>query len=280
MKLFKVLCSTVWIALLVGCSAIANSDAAPSFSNNEAKIEWAFTQENQHPEKLLVEVIESATDSLDIAIYSLTHPEIVQAIKEAQKRGVAVRVITDKIQSGGKSQNEALKIVGSAGVPLKVNSHSGLMHHKMTIVDKKVVTTGSYNYSKAASTRNDEILMVIRDEEIAQSFADEFEKMWNDSSRFDTVEKRIAMEEEPENNTNSKKPANSETENTNKKVAANLPVPAAPSENCEDPLIKGNKNSMVYHVPGGQSYEKTNANVEMFCTTEEAEAAGYRAAKQ
>jgi len=60
---------------------------------------------------------------LDIAIYSLTYPDIVAAIKKAKQRGIAVGLITDKIQASGKSQTEALKILGSAGISLKINSH-------------------------------------------------------------------------------------------------------------------------------------------------------------
>nr|WP_290439078.1 phospholipase D-like domain-containing protein [Paenibacillus sp. GP183] len=45
----------------------------------------------------------SSKQTLDIAIYSLTHPDIVSAIKEANKRGVAIRIISDKIQSAGKT---------------------------------------------------------------------------------------------------------------------------------------------------------------------------------
>jgi phosphatidylserine/phosphatidylglycerophosphate/cardiolipin synthase-like enzyme len=43
--------------------------------------------------KMLIDVINSAKETLDIAIYSLTHPDIVAAIKEAKKRGVVVRII-------------------------------------------------------------------------------------------------------------------------------------------------------------------------------------------
>ncbi|CAH0120425.1 SPbeta prophage-derived endonuclease YokF [Paenibacillus sp. CECT 9249] len=51
---------------------------------------------------------------------------------------------------------------------------------------------------------------------------------------------------------------------------------------CKNPTIKGNKSKkgeLIYHVPGGQSYEVTKAE-EMFCTEEEAQAAGYRKAKR
>jgi phosphatidylserine/phosphatidylglycerophosphate/cardiolipin synthase-like enzyme len=154
--------------------------------------EYYFTQAGQHPEKALIDVINSSNQTLDIAIYSLTHPDIVAAIKEAKKRGVAVRIISDKIESAGKTQGEAMKLLGSAGITMKINKHSGLMHLKVTIADKKIVTTGSYNYSKAASTTNDEVLMVIHNEETAKSFSEQFERMWNDSKGFEALDKKIA----------------------------------------------------------------------------------------
>ena len=69
------------------------------------------------------------------------------------------------------------------------------------------------------------------------------------------------------------------------------PVAAEPSESanaelppasCENPQIKGNINSKgerIYHVPGGASYDATKAEM-MFCTEEEAAAAGFRKAKR
>jgi len=56
------------------------------------------------------------------------------------------------------------------------------------------------------------------------------------------------------------------------------PQPPAP---CSDPKIKGNINSKkekIYHLPGSPAYDRTIAE-EMFCTEEEALAAGYRKAK-
>jgi phosphatidylserine/phosphatidylglycerophosphate/cardiolipin synthase-like enzyme len=212
-----------------------------------ADIEWAFTQEDQAPEKLIVSIIGSAKSTLDIAIYSLTYPDIVQAIKDAQKRGVTVRLISDKLQSSGKSQVEALKILGSAGVPTKINKHSGLMHLKMIVADKKIATTGSFNFSKAATTDNDEVLLVIRNEETAKAFSDQFEKMWNDDNKFETIKLIIAQD------------TTTKPDSTTDKTETN-------SGACTNPMIKGNKDSKIYHVQGGQYYEKTTKNVVMFCS--------------
>lgn len=168
----------------------SSSKANQSTPSNDTK--YYFTQAGQYPEKALIDVIDSSKESLDIAIYSITHPDIVSAIKAAKKRGVSVRLITDKTESKGKAELEALKLLGSAGIPIKINKHSGLMHLKVTIADKKVVTTGSYNYSKAASTTNDEVLVVISNESAAKNFFEQFDRMWNDTKGFEKVDKSIA----------------------------------------------------------------------------------------
>lgn len=176
---------------LASCSIYASPSAtAPEAEGIHA--EWAFTQAGQKPENLLIGVIDDASETLDIAIYSLTKPDIVDAIKRAKQRGVKVRLITDRIQAGGKSQQEALKLLGSAGIPMKLNKHSGLMHLKMTIADGKTATTGSFNYSKAASTENDEVLMVLRNADVAKSFESQFEAMWTDTAAFAAVSPSIA----------------------------------------------------------------------------------------
>lgn len=49
---------------------------------------------------------------------------------------------------------------------------------------------------------------------------------------------------------------------------------------CAQGQIKGNLNSMIYHVPGGASYAKTAANVQCFDTEAQAQAAGFTRAKR
>ncbi|MFM1654874.1 phospholipase D-like domain-containing protein [Brevibacillus sp. B_LB10_24] len=252
--------------LMFGCSALGEPASVTKTADN--KIEWAFTQAKQHPEKLLIDVINSAQASLDVAIYSLTHPDVVAAIRDAKKRGVNVRVITDKQQLGGKSQTSALKILGSAGIPTKINTHNGLMHLKMVVADQKIATTGSFNYSKAASTVNDEVLVVLRDETVAKAFSQQFENMWNDQDAFESIELRIAQD-------TSVPSANEAAASDDAEETAD----EKPTAGCLVPKIKGNKNSKIYHLPGSPSYDQTTANVEYFCTEEEAQKAGYRKPK-
>lgn len=57
------------------------------------------------------------------------------------------------------------------------------------------------------------------------------------------------------------------------------PLTAADAAPCAVGQIKANRNSHIYHVPGGGSYARTRANVLCFATEAEAQAAGYRRAR-
>jgi hypothetical protein len=132
------------------------------------------------------------------------------------------------------------------------------MHLKVVIADQQITTTGSFNFSKAAATINDEVLMVIKNPDVAKSFTAEFESMWQDTKGFASISPKIAS-------------------------AGSVPVPpAAESEklsgSCSVKMIKGNPDSMLYHVPGQKYYDTLDQPV-LFCSEASAQAAGYRKSK-
>ncbi len=64
-------------------------------------------------------------------------------------------------------------------------------------------------------------------------------------------------------------------------TAPTTPIIDSTKTNCDQPLIKGNKNSMIYHVPEGRYYDTVaDHNAVYFCTEKDAEEAGYRKSKQ
>lgn len=164
-----------------------SSQAAALVGNtgsDTAKTEYYFPRAGQKAQPQLISIINSAQKTLDIAIYSLTNTQIGSAITQAHERGVSVRIITDQEQAGGQYQKSLLKGLVNVGIPVKENTHSGLMHLKVTIVDGKIATTGSYNYTKSAENTNDEVFVVLRDETAAQDFEAEFGNMWKDEKNF------------------------------------------------------------------------------------------------
>lgn len=176
------------ISLLTGCgspsSQVIDSPGIEIPYASQKQIEYAFTQDHQHPEKLLKNVISASKSTLDIAIYSITQKDIVDTILAAQKRGVKVRIITDQREAKNKNQAGELRRLRAVGIPIKENSHPGVMQLKVTIADGSVVTTGSYNYSHVASTTNDEVLVVIHNASIAKDWEAQFNRMWDDTKNF------------------------------------------------------------------------------------------------
>ena len=53
------------------------------------------------------------------------------------------------------------------------------MHHKFCVVDKSVLLTGSYNWTKSAADRNQENLLVTEDPKMVKAYISEFENLWD-----------------------------------------------------------------------------------------------------
>jgi phosphatidylserine/phosphatidylglycerophosphate/cardiolipin synthase-like enzyme len=151
----------------------------PTVQAGEPAIQAFFPRAGQDPAPVLVKLYSGASTSLDIAIYSLTHPDIVKAIGDARQRGVQVRVITDNEQAAGNTQKHAVDDLLTLGIPVKVNLHSGLMHLKMSVIDGKTATIGSYNYTQSASQQNDEVMTVVTQPAFVKSCQDEFNRLWD-----------------------------------------------------------------------------------------------------
>jgi phosphatidylserine/phosphatidylglycerophosphate/cardiolipin synthase-like enzyme len=122
----------------------------------------------------LVTAIKGARKSIHVMIYQLTSEDIVAALVAAHKRGVKVGIIVDK--SMLKSRRSPLEKLEEEGVPFWVDFRHAIFHHKVTVIDERLVLTGSFNYSAAAETRNAENLLLLEDETLARQYIKEWEK--------------------------------------------------------------------------------------------------------
>jgi phosphatidylserine/phosphatidylglycerophosphate/cardiolipin synthase-like enzyme len=146
-------------------------------------IEVFYGPEDQPTDKL-VEIYEQARRYIYIAVYGLTYPSLVKALVEAKKRGVDVRVITDRERMQDPKQRTAIETLRLAGIPVRVNQHDGLMHVKQTVVDDRINTSGSANYTGSANRYNDERLDVLTDPVTSAKAREKFLAMWKDEERF------------------------------------------------------------------------------------------------
>ena len=129
-------------------------------------------------ESRIIELLDKAEDSIYIAMYSFTDDQLGQAVVDAYGRGVDVKVLLDDGQDSEAGSREWPKLK-EAGVPVKVEHETGLLHHKFAVIDERLVITGSYNWSNNADDDNFENVVVISCEQIAEVYVKEFEEIWN-----------------------------------------------------------------------------------------------------
>lgn len=121
---------------------------------------------------------------LYVAVYGLTSPRAVEAMVAAKKRGVDVRLITDRQRTEDDRQRAALHALHLAGIPILINEHDGLMHLKQVVIDDEINTSGSMNHTTSGNHYNDERLDVMTDHAISVKAREKFLALWNDHSRY------------------------------------------------------------------------------------------------
>ncbi len=123
----------------------------------------------------LCEFIGEAKSSLFVCIYDLDLPEVADALLQAAKRGVAVRVVTDS----DNFRNDAVQRLVRANVPVKQDNRKEIMHNKFVVQDSKKVWTGSFNFTYNCAKKNDNNALAISSEAIAECYLAKFDEYWD-----------------------------------------------------------------------------------------------------
>jgi phosphatidylserine/phosphatidylglycerophosphate/cardiolipin synthase-like enzyme len=130
----------------------------------------------------LVRFVESAKNSIDLAVFDINLDQLVHSLLVASKRGVRVRVLVDARQAkGAYSLASTLK---KGGIKVRRGRQRGLMHHKFTIVDGKRIETGSFNYTNHATKAKQENQVYLDDSGIVSRFVVRFELSWGEAKEW------------------------------------------------------------------------------------------------
>ncbi|MBN1821488.1 MAG: T9SS type A sorting domain-containing protein [Prolixibacteraceae bacterium] len=172
-------------------------------SNSTGNIEVYFNTEVDHSvatnknaemlyksfDEKLIEFIDEATESIDLAIYNINNSgisNITDALNNAHNRGVKVRAITC-----GTTAHFGLDNSGSDIPDFSVlagpddNEREGIMHNKFMIIDassenaeRPIVWTGSTNLTEEQVDWDANNMVFIQDQTLAKAYTIEFEEMW------------------------------------------------------------------------------------------------------
>jgi phosphatidylserine/phosphatidylglycerophosphate/cardiolipin synthase-like enzyme len=137
---------------------------------NSYVVENYFCPEDQCEERIL-DVLSLANESIIFMQFSFTSDVIGDLLVEKHLEDVEIIGVFEKQQ---KSQWSEYQKLLDAGIHVSYAMNDGKMHHKVFIVDKKIVVFGSMNPSKNGNEKNDENVVIVHDEEVAGMFVGEF----------------------------------------------------------------------------------------------------------
>jgi len=173
---------------------------------NGIRLPWLVLSPNKTPgatfEDRLAQAMGAAKESIDVSIFALRSTKIAEAMAAALKRGVNVRLIMDEGQAGTPvfgiyaqwlAYQERTR--GPRDGHIEVRTLAGpdpgaefqlaqKNHHKFTLLDGKLVETGSANYTKYAAEANFENANFLDDATDVAAYQFVFEHIWGKAKPF------------------------------------------------------------------------------------------------
>ncbi len=154
--------------------------------DKEGKMCSALFAPDHNLRAALRHLIQSEQEKIAIAIYAFTDLHVANDLIKAHNRGVKIEVIVDP--SCLRSQYHKVDDLKDAGIAVYVykggakRGSSGIMHNKFalfskTVHNKKILWTGSFNFTKSASDTNQENVLLLDDPKIIGAYSDQFEKL-------------------------------------------------------------------------------------------------------
>lgn len=165
--------STILAALvfaLAGCSGPQKPATLPAAQSSSGCRCSVYFSPNGGCTDAIVSAVAGARKSILVQAYSFTSSRIAKALLEARKRGVDVRVILDGATTD--HQYSPADFFANSGISVRLDYAHAVAHNKLMVIDGETIITGSFNFTKAAESKNAENVLIIRDNSLAARYAD------------------------------------------------------------------------------------------------------------
>ncbi|MDR3638900.1 MAG: phospholipase D-like domain-containing protein [Isosphaeraceae bacterium] len=139
-------------------------------------VEAHFSPGDDCPRRI-AQLFERARGTADVCVFTITDNRVSDAILEAHRRGIAVRIITDNEKADDEGSD--IPRLKGAGIPVRIDRSEYHMHHKFAIFDESPLLTGSFNWTRGAAEYNEENFVITSDQRLIRLFAQRFERLWD-----------------------------------------------------------------------------------------------------
>lgn len=131
--------------------------------------------------EMLIGYIDQAQHTIHVASFEFNLTPVAEALIAAHRRGVQVQWVTDDehgIDADQEEDHGQFALLEKAGIEVRDDGRSALMHNKFWIFDAQTVWTGSTNITYNGAFRNNNNVIVLRSVDIARIYEREFQEMW------------------------------------------------------------------------------------------------------
>jgi phosphatidylserine/phosphatidylglycerophosphate/cardiolipin synthase-like enzyme len=155
---------------------VLSASPHPSVTVDGTPLHVYFSPDD-HVQSALLDLVANARSSIYFLAYSFTAAPLADAIRQRAAAGIKVAGVmeADEVKSNAGGVYAAFR---KAGLDVHLDGNPGLMHHKVMIIDGRIVVFGSYNFTASAETKNDENVVVMDNPEIAAQFMKEFQRVY------------------------------------------------------------------------------------------------------
>ncbi len=141
--------------------------------------------------KCIIDFIDGATKSLDIAVQELDEWDIAKAIIKARQRKVRTRLVleldylrsktpqADPFMAGGglKANREIHNAILRTAIRVQSDFNTNIFHQKFIVRDGNTVLTGSTNFTGTGTGKNLNHVVIIRDKKVAMTYSREYREI-------------------------------------------------------------------------------------------------------
>lgn len=140
----------------------------------------------------IIEAINLSEECIDIATFDFTSKEIADALLNAKRKGLKIRVLVDRKlleDSADDSQVRDLEEKGIDIKPLK-GKGKGVMKNSFVIFDGRLVMVGPYQLAEDEESYNYENALFFDEPGIVETYQNEFDKLFGARSILKTTPKK------------------------------------------------------------------------------------------
>ncbi|HDD72763.1 MAG TPA: hypothetical protein ENG00_01575 [Candidatus Aenigmarchaeota archaeon] len=175
----KITIPLLLILIISGCISSSPSPHLPQH-HEQAKyttIQVYFAPFSDETVNTIIALINSSNKSIHAAVYDLDLESIAEVLEQAKARGVDVEIVSDDRQA---KRDESKIPELSKIIPVVLdNSEKDYMHNKFFVIDSKIVITGSTNPTYNGFYRNNNNLVIIYSDELAENYEEEFQELYS-----------------------------------------------------------------------------------------------------